>query len=395
MNNKQNTTLFLSMVINLIIAVSLIIYIIAISNSEQNQLLLNFANSLTRYSFLLTALISLLVYDIKKMEIFLYLFLIGISLMTYHHSGDPSIVKFVFLVITFRRFKIKKILSIFLFINISVMIITFFMYCIGKWRDIIVYDSSSIKHSLGFGQPNSLGRSIFVIILLLLTSIAFGELKILVRKKIFTVFIFLVLFIFLYKSGSVSSIIGTINCFILYGIYVMIQKKKNIFFWKNILKILSIFIIAFSLVFSFYFAINDSYSSVLGQKINNLLTGRLYFSHLYFHEYKLNIWGNKLLVNSDSSFGQSYLYLDNGILVTILSFGLIVSVILLTYYLLLVKISFNDDLLPLLIPLISFLVFSVSEKSGLSFYLNFSLYFIPIILENKKNIDIGYVKKWT
>ena len=113
MNNKQNTTLFLSMVINSIIAVSLIIYIIAISNSEQNQLLLNFANSLTRYSFLLTALISLLVYDIKKMEIFSYLFILGISLMTYHHSGDPSIVKFVFLVITFRRFKIKKILSIF------------------------------------------------------------------------------------------------------------------------------------------------------------------------------------------------------------------------------------------------------------------------------------------
>ena len=382
MNSKQYLFIFFRRLIEIFIISSMVLYVLAISNSQQSPLFLNIANLVTNYFLFGFCALSLFVYKIRPSEVFMYFGIFVISCIIYEHSNDPNIIKLILLIIIMRRFNIRKILYIFLISNVSILFITLFMFGIGQWADTIMIENSTIKHSFGFIQPNSLGRTVFLIILILLTGSAMGEFQKIFKRKIWVGVLTLLLVYLLYMSKSTASILGSFLSLVFF-VLVCLYKNKSVLF-KKIIKLSSLSLFFGSLSFTFYFAINNSYNSVIGQTLNNILTGRLYFSYQYFSNYDLTMFGQKLFVNTDTSIGAVYQYLDNGILVVVLSYGIIFAILLLIYYLALIERCFSRNLIPLLVPIVVLLVFSVVEKSGLTFYTNFSLYFITLLFNENK-----------
>jgi len=205
-------------------------------------------------------------------------------------------------------------------------VVNFLLVLSFAYLDIIesiihVRSNGVIRSSLGFWHPNVTGAMILAIFIAYLF-----------KKKDKPSMYVLVAFVpaFWVLNQRIDSRTGLIViAFMIIGITVMkLFEKQNLSLklfsnmnmrvFMNVLPFLFLF---GSYILSYFFTIDNAVFRFL----NQLFTGRIRLGNLFIHEYPITLWG--VDIHQDSS----YRFLDNGFLVSLLTLGLIYTLLQLFY----------------------------------------------------------------
>ena len=126
--------------------------------------------SLLLISIIVTVLLFFLILlqeeKYKKQEFLKLLFLLILSIISYCVSKCNYILMSFLFVIACKKIDVKKVIKFDIKLKSLLIIITIIFYKIGLAENIIMYrENGTIRNSLGFSHPNSLGAFLFAICL--------------------------------------------------------------------------------------------------------------------------------------------------------------------------------------------------------------------------------------
>lgn len=314
---------------------ALSIYILAMS--LKGTMLVDFLIT-QRGIFYLSALPAFLVllkivfldeHDLKDLVIF---FLLEVVLFAVGTSADEFLIfYFLFFIVGAQGINIDQILKVFLGVNLFVIGLAFIFSILGSVKNVIVTrsDSPALRFALGAVYPTDLASRVFFMMM------AYSVLK---RFKLtvpeYISYVALTLLIYIVTDTRIDLML-----MLLLIICIFFYERLNVFLKKlsaQVLSLLSILYI-FLIILLGYF-----YSPQFGllEKINNFLSGRLFYEHVAFENYNVPILGQFIYQNG---FGGGfkvldYFYLDSSYVRTLMMHGLVVFLLLLVLiYLLFVK----------------------------------------------------------
>lgn len=213
-----------------------------------------------------------------------------------------------------------------------------------------------IRNAFGFYHPNTFGMYVMMIFLdyLYLNK----EKKI--RNIIFAIFVSIFIHYTSDTRSAIYCIMGISILLLLEKLLIRVIQIKPI---KFILNNLYLFLLCFSIVTTLLYCSKTDFSIQLNQFFSN----RLYLQSIFWKNYKLSLFGNKIIYNYTLDNGYIKLLLNYGLLATIF-YGYIYNKTLKKTYL------FNNYIVYFIILILLF--FNVAESSMLYVYFNiFILYF--------------------
>lgn len=320
-------------------------------------------------------------YTIKKIIIIIgTLVFFGFSLM---ESTYSILLEYSILIIGAKDISFRKIVKIFFYIELPLLLITIISSQIGIIQDLVYYrsDHNTYRHSFGVVYPTDFVAHVFFLCL------AYMYIKGRDVKWYQIVIISLIAIITYYLCDTrLDSICIAMLC--LLGL----QYKFNLIKYKNI-------IIKYGLIFSFlicevisiYMTINYDPSNDIHFNVNDMLSGRLRIGNMMYNDYGVKMfgqyiedhgWGGSLTFNYDV-----YNYIDCSYLRILLKYGLVIS-ILITIINIIISIKFyktkNYDLL-----LVSLLIAinSIVAQHYIDFSYNFLLLVYLAKLDDKNCIE--------
>lgn len=342
----------------------------------------NFRAIVTGFA-LLMVFYSIIFDRIKIIEVLIYMVLtIFIMFISYNvglgadNDGfyAPIIMCYVFSLRNTHPIDILKSISISAWFT---LLATFSLYYFGCLQNVVILsDRGTEKISLGFNHPNSLSLIILIVISSRFSLLISNKNNFKNIKSIIWWIITVGLIILSIASGGLAGLVGVAFSSLT---LILIWKIKNI----KILKIYSIGVFLLSLIFSIITAVMPG---IYSSSLNSFFSGRLEYNSLFYHIYGFkNLFGKTILNISGSGAGDYYLFLDNGYLYAIISYGLLFSLIVFLYYIVLMLKSIDKGLEYLLIPLVSFSVLGISQFTVTRLYC-YPLLFISILFFSKNEI---------
>ena len=330
--------------------------------------------------------------DIDRKKILLMIIISVLLAIFYLFSHDITIFKIYALAIALifididsflkKDFKFK-VISLFLLLTISLIMIS----------SSSAFDrmDGTIRYSLGTQHPNFLSAHVLVIIL---------EMYYLYFSKKFN-FLFLVILsiAIIFEHVVPNTRTCVLILIMLFGYYIISNikiKKIKIDMFKILKKplcLLPIFLVLLSIILS----ITVYYDIDILDKINKVLSGRLYLYGYYFDEVHLSLFGKDIVEL------QKELPLDNAYMYLLLKFGIIqFSIITYFIYRTLKKLIENKQY-SLSITIIMLELYAFAETTPLIptinvFILLISIVFKDMIITNKKmtikqSVDVKEVQK--
>lgn len=274
------------------------------------------------------------------------------------HNYD-ILITFLF-IITVVEIDFEKIIRIDIFLKISILVFIIVLYKLNIIGTTIIMDSGRIRNSLGFLHPNTLG----IIVLDILAEYVYLRFKrISVIEYVGIIFIVYVLNII---ASPRSSIVAMMSILILVLLLRFRWVPRKIF--------ITIPVVFFSI--SYFLVVNYAPTRQLFEKLNILLSGRLFYINKLLTTYKFKLFGQSI-PEITSSFSDRYgikqLYLDNGYLDIVLTFGIIVAILALIYLTFLLIRSVEVNNIPLIIMIIAFCAWGLMENKFYLVSLNISL----------------------
>lgn len=229
---------------------------------------------------------------------------------------------------------------------------------IKMWRN----GKFDLRYSLGYGHPNSLHLTLFVLVCTYIY-VRYDKFK----KSDYLYITFLNLFVYKYSLSRT----GVLLIFLLL-ILVFISQYK--FFSKLIINSCnSIFLLL--LTISFTFAI--IYGKIdIANRLDILLNGRIKYSSYYINNYGFTLFGNYLKGDTNALFdnGYLYLYIQFGLIGLLFISGLI--------YFSCKYIKKTNDICKAIIT-ICYLIYIFTESFSPNIFMNNMLFFsIPMIYKN-------------
>lgn len=303
----------------------------------------------------------------------LILFIIGIlfSSLSVYYSGDYTPLKIFLLLFASKSILFKDIIKFDFKSRLILFVIVISLSFLGLTNDNNIIKNGSLFYSFGFAHPNICA---FMLTILNLEFFYLND----CHFNIKTIFSFLFSFFFiLYNIYSRTNLILLISFYIVWFLFKIIKAYRLFNFkpvkiiFENLFLILTIITILISIQYSK----NVDYVIAL----DNILSGRIKFVNEFLSNYKINLFGNRLIFVSSEMY---YLYgiaphiLDNCFINILLRFGL--CVYFLYYFILkkIVKMSLDNKEYFILISLIILILIGFSETYLLNIEYNvFLLYF--------------------
>lgn len=334
-------------------------------------------------TIVLMMIILILRNNYKKKQIIFFVFLFQVILINFFISKSNIILLSYIYILAFRNMYldtvVKSLYKGTLFGFISVIILSYF--------DIIeassFFRSEGIRNTLGFIHPNTTGQILFILILLYLY-INYNTLSI---KKILTVLFFL--FFIQYQVDSRTSFYLSIFSILL---FTLCRKITNNNIMNKLLLVSSRFTLFFGFVGSVILS-NLYYDYSWGIKLNSILSGRLRYQKIFIDDYSVRLFGQQIrqigYSESKTIVGLEAMMLDNGYLKLLLVHGVILSIVFIVLYFSIINLVINRrNSTPMLICILSILMYGLSESLILSAHLNFTLlFFLPDTKEESHDIN--------
>lgn len=231
---------------------------------------------------------------------------------------------------------------------------------ISTWR----LDHFDVRNSLGFGHPNTLHLSLFILIALYIY-ISYDNLKF----KNYIVLIFANLFIYYFSLSRTGMIVTMFLIFITY-----ISKKIKSF--SNILIKMPKYTFGIMLLLSFGLGI--LYNKVdFAKKANEILNGRVAYSSYYLTNYKPRLFGNNISQDTNAIMDNGYiiLYVQNGI----------AALLFLIFILHIINknVEKNNDIRKSIL-LVCFYIYIFAESFSPNIFMNIVLFFIGDYIYSQK-----------
>lgn len=307
-------------------------------------------------------------------ELFIASSALLLSVLVFFFSGKIAIVFTVLTIIGAKNVKIENWINSIFYTQLAIIIFNLILALTGeKGSEPIVHtrvyfgkELNVRRMALGFEHPNSLHFAIFVVISILIYK----------NYKHYTMTHYFVLFIgnlgtyFLTQSRTGFLVVCTLLLLSMVMNIIDLAKFKYIFLF---IPLLFSFL---NIILSYLF----TYNSSLMVSIDNLVQGRLNYSHYFLTNYPLSLFGNNIIFDTWHIIDSSYIEL-------FVSYGLLIYGLFVVVYMLLINKAINENNKRVLLIVIAFLIYGNMEVFLPNIFKNFSLIFIsPLLFEHKKEI---------
>ncbi len=286
-------------------------------------------------------------------------------------SGTVRLLKSFILVICAKNIDLKDILKFDLkFKSVyTVILITLSLVGILPKESQLIFNNS-VRYVFGFIHPNIFGTYITIIMMEY-----FYVYKVSLKKYLIIVLPILTLFTALNVSRTMSVCIA-----ILIILVVLYYCRPKIYNWR-IFKYFAVIIPLVTIAVCFIY---DDKNNVM-LKLNGLLSGRLELSKEYFDYFGISVLGQRLPLVTNGyrivGFHPFELSLDMAYINLIMQFGVITFLLLCSaYYLGIKKYSQKGEDNKLIIFILIFLIFGVTEKHIFNIAVNFSLFGFTLLI---------------
>lgn len=346
-------------------------YIVRLNGSENIRTVLE----LFTYAFFI---VNFLVNMKPKQVNFVYL--IGYSiiiLVSAFFSKSYIFVKMLLCTISMLPIKTDKVIKYDMYIRIICMFIIISLSLIGVFP---IYSSAirdgKLRMLLGFSHPNHLGLYCMIV---LMEYLFLNYSKITIKKMLVLSAIIMVLPFYIISRTVYFSMIGILVLFIF-------SKINSKFLLKKIWIALPIIITAIN----FWFIINYNSSDELWNKLNLLLSGRLYIANRYYEIFGIT-WLGQFLTGMESKINWGTSALDNAYINLIIRDGIFILLMFVGIYCKTIKSAVKRGDAALLICIIVFLIYGTSELFMINIGFNFTLIYFSdyIYFGNKKSSYIN------
>lgn len=311
-----------------------------------------------------------------KKELLLIIILTIYAGISYLYSHNLLVVINVFVIIAMKNIDIKKLIKCLFVYRLIGFLMVISLTLIGvlpnseKYLFVNGVNTFVIRQSLGFFHPNLLALYFFVLI----SMVIYGCFeKIRCPHYILLVILTIVIYNICYsRSGLLCTLfLITVSFAIKYF------KKIHKLILNRITYILPIILaLVFVLISMFYI------DNFILEKINSLLSGRLYLSNVFIENYGLSFFG--IMMENTYYIDSSRVIIDSGYVHYLLNYG-ILGFTLLMYVMYLCSKYFlkNNKLLEFVI-FTSFSLYCMTEKELLICLLNFPLLYVSKYLFSSK-----------
>lgn len=310
----------------------------------------------------------------KKQEFLKLLFLLILSIISYCVSKCNYILMSFLFVIACKKIDVKKVIKFDIKLKSLLIIITIIFYKIGLAENIIMYrENGTIRNSLGFSHPNSLGAFLFAICL----DIMYLKYK----KNKFTDYILLgiSLAIAFFICDSRASQIGII---LLLSLSLLLPKFEKNKILKKIIILLPLIVFIISILSIIFYSKGNS----LFISLNVLFSNRIKWAYQFLNYYSINLFGNYFqLYGVFLNSGNYIRVLDNAYINLLLRFGLVIFITVMysTTKLLARSIKYNRYEVILVLTVI--LIYGLMESSIFRLpYNSLILLFSELLYSNKR-----------
>lgn len=332
---------------------------------------------LTTLSFAITFLFVLMGVIVQKTKAewcwFILLFMSSMLPFLMARVIEPiQITSFIF---GLKGVKNTKLMRTLLFTSSFTFILISILNFMGIVDSSYVYRHSSAEYrdSLGFIHPNTAGNILFTI----------SSIYILVKNNSFKKINYIVLLlpiavsIFVLDSRTSSVVLIIMFTLVYFSNNFNVIRKKML--W-GISSILFLFINVFT-VFTMY---NFNNNQPFWQRLDGLLSGRLFFINEYFKKYGLSIFGQSIEFGEElaRSYGFSFSYfgIDSGYARILINYGVLFYILFLLLFLHLGNLAYRSNNTALLIIGMGSMLFISNENFLIN---NVSLFIYFISIKNK------------
>lgn len=267
----------------------------------------------------------------------------------------------------------KKIIVSSIFTCVFIIIMTSMLNSVGIIRQETSYSRFGVDiNTFGFGYYSIVPFTYLFIVL------GYLYLKYKMNKKVSWIGIMLILLVnrYLYRTTTLR-LVFYLNYLTIFMYIILIK-----FGWFNLKNKILKFIIA--LIFPALFFVTNWMSYAYDErnsifvKLNKLLSTRLSLGHEAFERYNINLWGNYIITNSDEN---NYFYIDSGFLYSLLGYGSIFTILLLSMYVYMhiYSAKVNDKMLFIWLTIVA--VFSCINNTWISVQFNPLILSLPFIIK--------------
>ncbi len=302
-------------------------------------------------------LINVKAKSLNPKKIFVILFLLIISLISYYKTKSTMFLEFLVVSINVIEMDFNKVikydLGIKLFIIAFLLIMNYFGYAESQF--VVTRDGDFLRNAYGFYHPNTFGMVIMI---------CFFEFMYLRGNNVnIKDYILALIIIILIKLTSDTRTV--IYCIIAFMILILLIKlfKVNNKFLKLIKNNLYIILLAISLISTYLYMNHNDFAISL----NHILSNRLTLQSYFFNLYNINLFGNNI------DFVKT---LDNGFIKIILNYGIFTTIFLAVLYNLNLKKCSTNHQQTLMLIFIIILFFSLSESFMFYVYNNIFLCYL-------------------
>lgn len=311
----------------------------------------------------------------KMKELIKILLLLLVSFIFIVVSKNYLFLKLLLIILISKNISFDKKISFDVKLRVIFLLVMITFYNVGIAEDNTAYYNDSIRHSIGFSNPNVLGLHTFILCLELLY---LNKNKLSIRKIIFYTLIMLFSNHF---SGSRTALYLYFISLILFYIYSL----KPQFFSRGIVKKLISYspIITAIIIIVSYLLYSNNYS--VGLLIDKITSGRLLNIDYFAHNYKLSLFGSDISIANKSC--------DTAVVYMLYAFGYLGCFIYIYGFQKLLKVLYKKNLIGIVIIIFIFMLYGISEKLWLFVDCNLLITSVSFLIYEYKG-ETGNEKKF-
>lgn len=299
-------------------------------------------------------------YTVNEAIIAITLLLLGI--VSYFITKRQGLLLSIITIIGLKNISIKKLFSVTFFIRLFIFSIIILLALIGiienkvivHWREDIGFIK---RYALGFSHPNLLHSTLFILIMLYIYN--YYE-----KLTAFNYVLIMLVNILIYNFSGSRTGYFTIIFSVMFTIYIKSKRSKHKY---NIIKLILPICVIFTMTTGLLYGKLEFID-----KIDSILTGRIYYTNYFLNNYSFSLFGNNLFLDEN--------YIDNSYIILLANYGIVAFIVYLVGYIVVIKrfIKSHKDKELLMISLFS--IYGVTEGFLNNIFMNLSLVFLVILV---------------
>lgn len=360
-----------------------VVLLIQNSTLNLNPTYSNFSNTIGNIFMISCLVFAIFFNEYTVKNILRVICLIFLLLVTRLIVGVSPLLDLLIVTLGLQSIQLEKILKTFFSAQVISAVLTLILFFLNIIPDRLLIRDGVERSSLGFWHPNTTG--------LVLLSIFILTLFISKRKNILLVLIifnFLSYLVFMSTNSRTSFIL--IGCSTLIAIFDLIIQGKARLILKSkwiIPTLIVMFFLGSYIASSIY---SSAPSNLFLNELNTMLSNRISIGSRFIDEYGISLFGNPIIYNSSNFnnqvvIGASYWVLDNIYLKYILNYGLVSSILLISYFYVVISKLNSKYIVAFNLYSLVYLIYGLSEQSAFSITINVFMLFGIIVLNPNNN----------